>query len=100
MIYFFSYGDNNYSESKIRIKNEAIQMGFDKVDIYGPENLPYDFVSNSMPYISHKRGAGYWIWKSFFLKKTFDSMDDGDVCIYADAGCHVNKFGKKRLKEN
>lgn len=99
MIYFISYGNQNYKNSKNRIKQEAQNMGFDSVRIYGPENLTEDFVRKTFPHISHPRGAGYWLWKAFFLKKTLDEMKDGDFCVYADAGCHVNTHGKKRLGE-
>jgi len=74
-------------------------MGFDSVKVYGPENLPEDFVRKTQPHILHPRGAGYWLWKAYFLKKTFDEIKEGDFCIYADAGCHVNIHGKKRLGE-
>lgn len=99
MIYFISYGNQNYKNSKDRIRQEAQNMGFDSVRIYGPENLSEEFVRKTYPHISHPRGAGYWLWKAFLLKTTFDQMNDGDFCIYADAGCHVNVHGKKRLAE-
>jgi hypothetical protein len=99
MIYFFSYGDDNYKQSKNRIYQEALRMGFDDIKVYGPENLPRDFVEKTTPHILQPRGAGYWIWKSYFLKQTFDKMQIGDICIYADAGCHLNPFGKERLSE-
>jgi len=99
MVYFFSYGDSSYINSKNRIYNEAKNIGFDDVNVYGPENLPEDFLKKTYPYITHPRGAGYWLWKAFFLKQTFDKMSNDDICIYADAGCHVNIHGKKRLQE-
>ena len=43
------------------------------------------------------RGSGYWLWKPLLLKKTFDMMQEGDYCVYADAGCTVNPNGKERL---
>ena len=99
MIYFFSYGNQNYKNSKLRIEQEAKNMGFDFVKIYGPEDLSLEFLQKTAPHIFHPRGAGYWLWKAYFLKKTFEEMKDGDYCIYADAGCHVNQHGKQRLNE-
>lgn len=99
MIYFFSYGDSKYVQSKQRIRQEAISMGFDEVNVYGPENLPKEFIEKTAPHLLAPRGAGYWLWKSHFLKSTFDRMNDGDYCIYADAGCHININGKQRLQE-
>lgn len=99
MIYFISYGNQNYKNSKDRIKQEAQNMGFDSVKIYGPENISEDFFRKTYPHIAHPRGAGYWLWKAFLLKTTFEQMNENDFCIYADAGCHVNIHGKKRLRE-
>jgi hypothetical protein len=97
MIYFFTYGDEKYSNSKIRISNESKLFGFDDIAIYGKEDIPIEFIEKTMPYINHHRGGGYWLWKPFFLKKTFDKMNFGDYCVYADAGCTINPNGKERF---
>lgn len=97
--FFISYGDSNFTQSKKRIGWEAINMGFDHVDVYEPADISESFILKTQPYISHPRGGGYWLWKSFFIKKTFEKMKVGDICIYADAGCHVNIHGKQRLQE-
>lgn len=97
MDYFFSYGDHKYNNSKQRINNEATTFGFDKINIYGREHLDLEFLQKTSPYINNHRGGGYWLWKSFFLKKTFDQMEEGDCCVYADAGCTVNPNGKDRF---
>jgi len=52
-----------------------------------------EFINNN------RRGYGYWIWKSHVIKKTFDSLNEGDIVVYCDAGCHVNKKGLDRLNE-
>lgn len=98
MIYFFTYGDSNYENSKKRIQQEAIRMDFDDVKIYGREDISQEFLEKTKPYIDMRRGGGYWLWKPYFLKKTFDMMNEGDYCIYADAGCHLNPNGLQRLK--
>lgn len=48
---------------------------------------------------SNKRGFGYWLWKPFIIKTFLDKLDDGDILVYADAGCSMNPFGKIRLFE-
>jgi hypothetical protein len=44
------------------------------------------------------RGGGFWLWKSFFLKKTFENMQENDFCVYADAGCSINPYGLNRFE--
>jgi len=99
MVYFFTYGDNNYQTSKQRIKDEALKCGYlDVVDIYGREDLSEDFINKTKPYIDHPRGGGFWIWKTYLLKKTFEKMNNGDYCVYIDAGCTINPMGAERFK--
>jgi hypothetical protein len=45
------------------------------------------------------RGAGYWLWKSYLLKKTFEKMNDGDICVYIDAGCTISLYGRETFQE-
>ena len=97
--YFFSYGDNNYKQSKLRLEQEAKNFGFDHVKIYGREDLDPKFISKTQPFIDFVRGAGYWLWKSFLLKKTFEMMNEGDYCVYIDAGCTINIHGKETFQE-
>lgn len=94
MVYFLSYGDDKYANSKIRIRQEAEAIGiFDQIDIYEPKDIDPSFLEFTKPYSSYPRGGGLWLWKSFLLKKTFANMKEGDYCVYADAGCMVNPHG-------
>jgi hypothetical protein len=98
MTYFISYGDDKYTNSKNRIKAEAINSGFfDVVNVYGRQDISEEFLQKTRPYIDMPRGGGYWLWKSFFLKKTLEEMSEGDYCVYVDAGCSVNPYGIDRF---
>jgi hypothetical protein len=100
MIYFLTYGDNKYSQSKKRIEKEAIELGiFNQIMIKSPEDLPYDLPMMTKKVLSLPRGGGYWIWKPIIIKYQLDLMNDGDILIYADSGCHINKHGINRLYE-
>jgi len=97
-IYFISYGDDKYRLSKQRLKQEAINSGFfDVVNVYGRQDISEEFLKKTRPYIDMPRGGGYWLWKSFFLKKTLEEISEGDYCVYVDAGCSVNQYGIERL---
>jgi hypothetical protein len=43
------------------------------------------------------RGYGYWVWKPYVVLKALEEINAGDILHYADAGCHLNKRGIKRL---
>lgn len=100
MIHLISYGDDIYKNAKKRLEKEAIDTGwFDSITVYGPEILDNNYKNKFKKVLSHSRGAGYWIWKNYIIKKKLNEINDNDILIYLDAGCSVNKKGKKRLDE-
>ena len=46
---------------------------------------------------NNTRGFGYWLWKSYLIKKTIATMKDGDILLYADSGCEIGGIRAKRL---
>lgn len=48
---------------------------------------------------SNRTGYGFWMWKPFIIKTMLDKLNDGDILIYADAGCTINAEGMPRLLE-
>ena len=99
-IHLITYGDNNFTKSKQRINNEAINSDwFDSVTVYGPENLDNDFKLKFKNILEQSRGGGYWIWKSYIIKKKLDEINDNDILIYLDAGCSINPQGKDRFNK-
>ena len=100
MTHFFTYGNEKYRYSKNRIEKEANDSGFfDKISIFGREDINKEFFDKTLPHIGYDRGGGYWLWKAYFLKNVMDSLSEGDYCVYADAGCTINSRGKSRLEE-
>jgi hypothetical protein len=102
-IYFISFGTtHNYSQSLNRIKQEAENLGiFDKIIIYTENDFDKEYLEKHGEFIKNNRcGYGYWIWKSYFTKKTFELMENNDILIYADCGCHLvnNDIAKSRLQ--
>ena len=103
--YFASFGgpSTEYHDALKRICGEAIRIGiFAKVFGYTDVCLKNDteFWNAHGQFVdSNKRGYGYWLWKSYIVKKTLQSMNEGDVLIYDDAGCTINMSGKSRLIE-
>lgn len=86
--YFITYGDARFNKSRARIVAEAARFGvFDHVRGFGPEDLSIEFVQRNYAILSAPRGGGYWLWKPYIIWETLKSMSDGDVLMYADAGC-------------
>jgi hypothetical protein len=99
--FFISFGTtHNYAHSLIRIRREAEEINmFDKIIIYNENDFDDTFLKKHENFMKNNKGYGYWIWKSYFIKKTFEIMQEGDILIYADCGCHLmnNLIAKNRL---
>ncbi len=104
-IHFVSFGGPSvdYHNALQRVCKEAKQIGiFTKIlgytDIYLKNDI--DFWNEHSDFITkNSRGYGYWLWKSYIIKKLLSTINDGDIIVYADAGCMINIQGKPRLME-
>jgi len=93
----------NYHNAVDRICNEAKSTNwFTEIIGYKDSDLKQDtdFWNKHGKFIeSNNRGYGYWIWKSYLIKKSLEKLNDGDILVYADAGCQINKQGEQRFYE-
>lgn len=48
---------------------------------------------------TNSRGYGYWLWKPYLIWKTLQTLEEGDVLMYADAGCSINQYGMNKFHE-
>jgi hypothetical protein len=88
--YFITYGDERYTKSVERIKQEAKQLNiFDEIICYSPSALGTDILNCEA--MQHKRGGGYWAWKPNIIWLTLQKMDEGDIVVYCDAGCTLSE---------
>ena len=99
-IHFITYGDSNFEKSKKRILNEAKDFNeFKTIKGYGPEDLPEDFKEKYKDILSMSRGGGYWIWRPIIIEDAINNINDNEYLVYLDAGCTINKQGKRRFFE-
>lgn len=95
----FGAGNNNYiNAGKRLIKQAILTKYFDKTILYTQNHLKNDkqfWKQHSEFIIKNKKGYGYWIWKSYIIKKTMETMKNGDILMYLDCGCEIG--GKKNL---
>lgn len=100
-VHFITYGHNEpYESTKLRLTREANETGwFASVKARGPDDLPAAFRNQFREVLQERRGAGYWIWKYAILKMALQTMAEGELLVYMDAGCRVNAMGAARFVE-
>jgi hypothetical protein len=102
---FITFGGptTSYHNNIKRICKEAKNLfffdeikGFTDIDLKNDKNFwekHGNFIENN------KRGYGYWVWKSYLIKKTLEEIKYDDILIYCDSGCQINYNGKQRIIE-
>jgi len=101
MIHLVSFADSRMKRSLQRLLQQAANLDFfGKIHLLNENDLSADFKERFKDKLIHgSRGFGYWSWKPQVIAQTLKEMKDGDLLLYLDAGCHLNKAGIKRLKE-
>lgn len=97
-IHLITYGNDFYKHQRILFRYIAKDSKFfDSVKVFTPFNLDKEFKSRFRDILTIQKGAGYWIWKPYLLKKVMEKIPYKDILIYCDAGCLINKKGKERF---
>lgn len=94
----FGGGGKHYIEAGKRLIEQGRNTGhFDETILVTDEDLKKDpeFWDLHSEFIrKSKRGCGYWLWKPYIIRKMMNKLQDGDIVLYADAGCEI--VDKKR----
>lgn len=87
-----NYADDNFRDKQAYCTKMAKKKGkFDKVIEYSPSIIDDDFYKKNYKILSQKRGAGYWLWKPYILKKTLETLNYNDYLFYCDSGaCFID----------
>lgn len=99
-IHLVSFGSAKFEKTLDRLKNEALNSGFfDNVITYKENDIP-GFINYHSYFIENNpKGFGYWICKSYATFKALNSIEEGDILVYLDAGCSLNSLGRERFDE-
>lgn len=97
--YICSFADTRMKAALNRFEKEAVRMkSYDGIFLYDETLLDVQFYKHFKDKF-RLRGFGYFVWKPQVILQTFQKMNYGDLLQYSDIGCHLNKYGKKRLNE-
>jgi hypothetical protein len=82
-----NYAHGGFVESQKMCSQSAMEVGgFDKVIEYRKKDIDPYFLRKNENIFAQKRGAGYWLWKPYFILKTLKEMSDEDILVYCDSG--------------
>lgn len=89
MIHLVTYSELNMTISRELCVRSSLKYGVNEVNAFGRENISEEFYSFNRATLDSERGAGYWLWKPYFIDRVMRGCKDGDVLIYCDAGVEI-----------
>ena len=85
-IFYITYATGDkYLEMADKIVNNSSKY-FDKNILYKKEDIDDEFYNKNKKILDSKIGAGYWLWKPYFILKTLEKVNENDIVFYLDLG--------------
>lgn len=96
---FLTYGNDKFKKSRERITKEAKSLNlFDNCIVETDKTILNDtefrkaLKNDSFKNVFESdKGGGYWIWKPYIIYKHLSKLNDGDILVYTDSGCKIDK---------
>jgi len=79
------FGTDNYNLAKNSLIKSA-ENYFDIIHNFSFSDIDDNFYKENAEILNQKRGAGYWLWKPYFINRILNTIDDNDLVFYVDAG--------------
>lgn len=86
--YFINYASNGFINSQKIGLASAVNFGF-KAQGYGLDDIDPLFYEKNKTIFSFNRGAGYWLWKPYFILRKLNEINYGDYLVYMDSGAKI-----------
>ncbi|MCI8344422.1 MAG: hypothetical protein HFJ42_00275 [Clostridia bacterium] len=94
-----NYANEKYKKTQEYCTLTAINKGkVDKVYSYSDKDIDSTFYNENKKILCEKRGNGLWLWKPYFIKKTLEKIEYGDILFYIDSGAYFTDKIDKILK--
>jgi hypothetical protein len=90
-VYLISYADGEvYQRNQNYLMLSALNKGIDTLIAFRREHIKKEFYEEHKSILDKGRGAGYWLWKPYFIVETLKAMNENDILIYLDAGVYFD----------
>ena len=91
-VILLSYATKEYSLARKLLNFTGRLCGADKIIALSRKDLvKTGFYQQHKSILDQPRGAGYWLWKPYYILETLKKLEENDILIYADAGLFFKK---------
>lgn len=81
-----TYASPNMTRSRDLCVDSALKHGCTHAWPQSDDTMSFEFRDFNKEILNQPRGAGYWLWKPYFIYKAMQLMVNGEILVYADAG--------------
>jgi len=89
MVRLLNFADSRMTRSQMLCSDSAYKYGAAQVFEYGPEHIGMEFMEFNKEILSAERGAGYWLWKPYFIWRALEFCEQDDILVYCDSGVEI-----------
>lgn len=94
-----NFATANFRDAQQFNSKTALKIGgFDRVLNVSPDLIDKHFKDMHASILDEAKGAGYWLWKPYFILQALNQLQDGDVVMYADAASHFIRSANPLLE--
>lgn len=78
------FGTSDFNNTKDSLRKSA-SIFFDEFHLFSSEDIDEIFFEENKNILQQSRGAGYWLWKPYFIDKVLSQIEYGDILFYVDS---------------
>ncbi len=84
------FADELFRHAKQRLIASAHRHGVDQIHEFSTADLRQtDFYTENKPTLDMPRGAGYWLWKPYYILRVLKEVKSGEFVWYMDCGAEL-----------
>ncbi len=89
-VFLITFATPNFYYSRNTLIKSARSAGIQYIKSFTIKEFQRtDFYKQNVNIAKQQRGAGYWLWKPYYILQILNELDDEDVLIYCDAGVDI-----------
>lgn len=92
-VYLITYSDGDpiFTQNQNLLAASAVNKGIDHIFSFRRHHIDADYKQQFASILDKPKGAGYWLWKPYFIHRALTSIPENAIVIYSDSGNAVIK---------
>jgi hypothetical protein len=86
-LWLVCFANRRFAVAQHCLVRSAERFGFDRICAFDERHVRQtDFFRRHQAILSAARGAGYWLWKPYYIAEVLEQAAEDDVVVYCDSG--------------